>query len=229
MVFITADWNGGINLILMNSLMKQQSSSHLPRSIQDQLQRFQTLLFKEDVHLEEPGDCLRATRPNMSMCCTSHQLLFSVHAPRRWRHIISSRGHRRGEDTDFPLGPSQRWCQVTLFLLCYQQKTCLTCTYRSCVCLTLSLVQSFCTRKRGQKWIWGLTVCKQGSPSLSVLLLNNFIPASRHPTPLSDWPMCYLFLFYYGLFEEKYIKYFSRSEHSYDFPLRPHILQMSAA
>lgn len=61
----------------------------------------------------------------MSSRCTSHQLPLSVHAPRRWRPVSSSRGHWLGEDTDFPLGPNRRWCQVTLFLLCYQQRTCL--------------------------------------------------------------------------------------------------------
>lgn len=43
--------------------------------------------------------------------------------PGRRRRIISSRGHRLSEDTDFPLGPSRHWCQVTLFLLCYQRQT----------------------------------------------------------------------------------------------------------
>lgn len=43
--------------------------------------------------------------------------------PSRRRRIISSRGHRLSEDTDFPLGPSRHWCQVTLFLLCYQRQT----------------------------------------------------------------------------------------------------------
>lgn len=87
-----------------------------------------TLLVEEDVDVDEPADHLRGRRAPVCsgarQAINSHFLL-ALPPPRRRRHISSPRGHRPGEDTDFPLGPRRRWRRVTLFLLSYRRQTCL--------------------------------------------------------------------------------------------------------
>lgn len=123
--------------------------------------------------------------------------------PLRWRSIISSRGYQLGEDTDFPLGPNRHWCRVTLFLLCYQQQTCLHALIEPASASLCRSFKAFAPGKQDKNGS-GFHGMQTGMHLTVSSVYNQPYSSIQARYTCSDW-----FIFYYFLF--LLMDYFKRS------------------